>query len=391
MKKQEQGHQKENPIYQEYQLNLNLYNKGKAKLGIELLINTFNVYREHKQEKTALTEALENYSQNAESDLEKLICYEMLSILRKTPELLSDKILPTLESFLKNHSGHLMDIDLKQLKKYFQSIELRDSSLTDHIKPLQKTIHIIPNSIGDKNSTNITHRINQLLEIVGMNEKLTDDEKNSQNIESETLNSFIKRGDWWEISFKGKSTIISNIKGLRYIHELLTKPGEDISCYDLEKTIDISDPEILDAKKISASLKPDSYKKDDGAKQLPTVDREPIIDDQADREIKKKIKDLKYDLEKAQELYDHKKEANIREEINQILKYYNSSRNKYGGKRVFPTGPEKSRQRVLKNITTAQNKIRKRLPALADHLKEYLDTGNDCKYKNQDSIEWELY
>ena len=75
MKKQEQGHQKENPIYQEYQLNLNLYNKGKAKLGIELLINTFNVYREHKQEKTALTEALENYSQNAESDLEKLICY----------------------------------------------------------------------------------------------------------------------------------------------------------------------------------------------------------------------------------------------------------------------------------------------------------------------------
>ncbi|SVE12503.1 uncharacterized protein METZ01_LOCUS465357, partial [marine metagenome] len=38
MKKQEQDHQKKNPIYQEYQLNLNLYNKGKTQLGIEFLI-----------------------------------------------------------------------------------------------------------------------------------------------------------------------------------------------------------------------------------------------------------------------------------------------------------------------------------------------------------------
>ena len=53
MKKQEQDHQKKNPIYQEYQLILNEYNEGKAKLGIEFLINTFNVYCEHKQETTA--------------------------------------------------------------------------------------------------------------------------------------------------------------------------------------------------------------------------------------------------------------------------------------------------------------------------------------------------
>ena len=74
MKKQEQDHQKENTIYQEYQLILNGYNEGKAQLGIEFLINIFNVYCEHKQETTALIKALERYSQNAESDLEKLIC-----------------------------------------------------------------------------------------------------------------------------------------------------------------------------------------------------------------------------------------------------------------------------------------------------------------------------
>ena len=166
MKKQEQDHQKENLIYQEYQLILNEYNEGKAKLGIELLINIFNVYCEHKQETTVLTKALERYSQNAESDLEKLICYEMLSILRKTPELLSDKILPTLESFLDKYSGQLMDIDLQPLEKYFQSIKNRDSSLYDKVIEFQNKITVIPFSIPSKQSEITSYHIAQLAMLV---------------------------------------------------------------------------------------------------------------------------------------------------------------------------------------------------------------------------------
>ena len=166
MKKQEQDHQKKNPIYQEYQLILNEYNEGKAKLGIELFINIFNVYCEHKQETTVLTKALERYSQNAESDLEKLICYEMLSILRKTPELLSDKILPTLESFLDKYSGQLMDKDLPPLKKYFQAIKNRDSSLYDKVIEFQNKITVIPFSIPSKQSEITSYHIAQLAMLV---------------------------------------------------------------------------------------------------------------------------------------------------------------------------------------------------------------------------------
>ena len=166
MKKQEQDHQKENTIYQEYQLILNGYNEGKAQLGIELLINIFNVYCEHKQETTVLTKALEHYSQNAESDLEKLICYEMLSILRKTPELLSDKILPTLESFLDKYSGQLMDIDLQPLEKYYQSIKNRDSSLYDKVIEFQNKITVIPFSILSKQSKITSYHIEQLAMLV---------------------------------------------------------------------------------------------------------------------------------------------------------------------------------------------------------------------------------
>ncbi len=47
------------------------------------------------------------------------------------------------------------------------------------------------------------------------------------------VNSFINKGDYWEIKFDGKSEIVKNLAGIRYIATLLERPGKSISCREL--------------------------------------------------------------------------------------------------------------------------------------------------------------
>ena len=204
------------------------------------------------------------------------------------------------------------------------------------------------------------------------------------------LNTFIYARNVWEISFNGKSVSLSNTFGLKYIHYILDQPRVHISCFDIEKSLDIGDSTLINTEEIKTNTSQDGSQKKNGNGSFPPVKGYEIIDDQAEKEYKEKLKDLYDEYQTSIELSDTIRKEEIESEIDQINHQLKSGRNIHGRKREFSTDSEKCRQRVLRNYKTALKNIDKHLPELANYLKDQIVTGFYYIYKHEDSTEWTL-
>jgi hypothetical protein len=204
------------------------------------------------------------------------------------------------------------------------------------------------------------------------------------------LNTFIYTRTVWEISFNGKSVSLSNTFGLKYIHYILDQPRVHISCFDIEKSLDIGDSTLINTEEIKTNTSQDGSQKKNGNGSFRPVKGYEIIDDKAEKEYKEKLKNLldKYKTEK--ELGDTTRKGELEIEIDQLYHQLNSGRNIHGRKKEFSTDSEKCRQRVLRNYKTALKNINKHLPELANYLKDQIVTGFSYIYKHEDSTEWTL-
>ncbi len=61
------------------------------------------------------------------------------------------------------------------------------------------------------------------------------DEKAAEEKEqiSDTTPSFIRKGEYWEVSHGGKTEMVRNLDGINYIVTLLEKPGTSVTCREL--------------------------------------------------------------------------------------------------------------------------------------------------------------
>ena len=224
----------------------------------------------------------------------------------------------------------------------------------------------------------------------GSPRKLKDRSKHPDD-SKKSLNTFIYTPNVWEISFKGESVALPKSIGLKYIHYILEQPKVHISCFDIEKSLDIGDSTLINTEEIKTNTRQDrSRKKNGNGPFLPAKGYE-IIDDTAERQYKEKLKDLKYNYEVARDLGDITRQDEYLIEIEQISAQLKASRNIHGKKKTFSSDAEKCRQRVLRNYNTALKNINRYLPELAEYLKNHINTGFSYIYEKDDSTEWTLY
>jgi len=167
---------------------------------------------------------------------------------------------------------------------------------------------------------------------------------------------FIRRGDYWTIRYQGQGTILKATRGLDCLGYLLRYPARDVHVSQLLATpIDLPLPAFFQ-------------------------DAGPILDSQAKAEYKRRIDELRDDLEEAERFNDSYRAARARSQMDAVAEQLAAAVGFGGRDRRSSSEAERARSAVTKRIKEAINRVGKIMPALGRHLAARIKTGYFCSY-----------
>lgn len=186
-----------------------------------------------------------------------------------------------------------------------------------------------------------------------------EDEKETEvkPIARDTFNQFSFKGDFWLIRYAGKSINVKDSKGMKLISVLLNRPRTDMSPTELVNLFNKPDPDALS----KSQARTDSD-------LLPSGDSSQLsIDEQTISTIKKKIVELREDIQDAINIQDSITAEKARSEIDSLVAFLN--KNTYRGKvKLMNSTMEKDRKSVGIAIRRAIETIQQTHEELAAHL-----------------------
>jgi hypothetical protein len=218
-------------------------------------------------------------------------------------------------------------------------------------------------------------------------------EPRTQNPAPDTPGSatvFRKEGDYWTVAFAGHVARLKDAKGLQYIAHLLRHPGQEFHVSQLIAAIGDAGADLSPG----ASSGPIDWdaRASDAIHERGLGDAGPVLDAKAKAEYKRRIDDLRSELEEAERFNDPGRAARAREEIEVISEQLTAAVGLGGRDRHAASEAERARLAVTKRIKAALAKIRDANPALAQHLTAAITTGYFCSYapKADTPTSWSL-
>ncbi|MBT3820104.1 MAG: hypothetical protein HOC91_00155 [Nitrospinaceae bacterium] len=199
-------------------------------------------------------------------------------------------------------------------------------------------------------------------------------------------NTFIKKGDFWTISFRKKDIgPIKHTVGLVYIHHLLQFPGKIVNAFELSNLNNqdtrSSPADLLNqtaaSDRLNENITSDAFGNDGDA-----------INYYTSKTINNRLRDLREEIVEAKENNDLGRVNKFSEEIQELENYLNSSIGLKGRPRKLNDIPEKARSAVSKAIHRAFSHLEPHSPELVAHLKKNIQTGFDCCYNPENKIDW---
>jgi hypothetical protein len=186
---------------------------------------------------------------------------------------------------------------------------------------------------------------------------------------------FRNEGDFWTVAYRGMTSRLRDVKGLRYLGYLLAHPGEQIHVNQLVMVI-----EGGAGAEISTALSPTSV----AAATLEIAgdlgDAGPALDLRAQAEYRHRLGELRAELEEAERFNDVGRVEGMRGEIEFLNAELSASAGIGGRPRRIAAHLERARVAVGKNIHGAVEKIRQRNPQLGHYLSACIKTGYFCAY-----------
>ncbi|MFN2595065.1 MAG: AAA family ATPase [Actinomycetota bacterium] len=183
-----------------------------------------------------------------------------------------------------------------------------------------------------------------------------------------SYSEFRLEGDYWTISYQGRTSRLKDTKGLRYMAYLLKNPGAEIHVLDLVRTLSgtAEDPPNTST---DVDLRADLF-----------GDAGSVLDERAKREYKKRIQELREEVEEAEEFNDLERAARAKEEIEYLVDALSSAVGLGGRDRKAASNAERARVSVTKAIKDALKRISSADAKLGDHLMTTVRTGTYCGY-----------
>ena len=185
--------------------------------------------------------------------------------------------------------------------------------------------------------------------------------------------AYVLRGDYWTIRYQGQIARLKTTRGLHCLACLLRHPGREFHVSEL--IVDLIQVPVLAETRIAGH--------EESVLEVTTAHSKgpgPILDARAKAEYKRRLHDLREDLDEAAQFSDRERAAKVQEEMDSISEQLAMAIGLGGRKRQAGSDAERARSAVTKRIKESINRISGPVPALGRHLAARIKTGFFCSY-----------
>jgi tetratricopeptide (TPR) repeat protein len=167
-------------------------------------------------------------------------------------------------------------------------------------------------------------------------------------------NVFRREGDYWSVVFEGRTVRVRDLKGMRYLAQLLAHPGREFHVLDLVAA-ETGEPTVLG-------------------------DAGEILDDRAKTAYRRRVVEIEEDIEQARALGDARREAQADAERDFLVRELAGAVGLGGRDRRAASASERARSGVTRAIRQGIARISEHHPQLGEHLGSAVRTGTYCSY-----------
>ncbi len=192
---------------------------------------------------------------------------------------------------------------------------------------------------------------------------------------------FARQGDYWAIGYQRHVALLKDSRGLHDLALLLRNPGREFHVCELVEQ-GVGRPTLL---------RKDRHITGDGQGSV-LSDAGPILDERAKAEYKRRLDDLRRDLEEAERFNDTTRAERDREEVDALAEQLAAAVGLGGRNRRIGSGTERARSAVTKRIKSSIRRIGETIPLLGSHLATRVRTGYFCSYSPhpERSLAWKF-
>ncbi|TYB54373.1 AAA family ATPase [Nonomuraea sp. PA05] len=183
----------------------------------------------------------------------------------------------------------------------------------------------------------------------------------------ETSGEFRRDGAVWALAFAGRSAHMPDAKGLRDLHILLSRPGDDVPAVTL--------------------LAPEGGEIVVAARRM---GGDEVLDEEARSRYRRRLVLLDEEIDRAAGLGDDDRAAELDRERAALLAELRAAAGLGGRTRRLGDEAERARKTVTARIRDTLRKLDHAHPELAAHLRAAVSTGSTCRYRPRDPIAWRL-
>jgi tetratricopeptide (TPR) repeat protein len=167
-------------------------------------------------------------------------------------------------------------------------------------------------------------------------------------------NVFRREGDYWSVVFEGRTVRVRDVKGMRYLAQLLAHPGREIHVLDL----------------VAAET----------GQQTALGDAGEILDERAKTAYRRRLEEIEADIDQARALGDAGREAQADAERDFLVRELARAVGFGGRDRRAASASERARSGVTRAVRQAIARIGDHHPELGEHLNRAVRTGTHCAY-----------
>src|SRR6202158_4205913 len=203
---------------------------------------------------------------------------------------------------------------------------------------------------------------------------------------------FRKEGEYWTIGYGGKSFRLKDTKGLGYLAHLIRHPTVEFHVLDLVGGIAGQHDDDETGKSARGLPRGEEDLEKAGIHIASLGDAGETLDDQAKVAYRRRLSDLREELEEAKEKGNVARAERAENEIDALTKELSRAVGLGGRHRRAASASERGRQSITKTIKAVLERIAQSDATLGDRLSRCIKTGTFCSYQPDPDlpIGWEF-
>src|SRR4029077_15228851 len=202
-----------------------------------------------------------------------------------------------------------------------------------------------------------------------------------RDVRSARKGIFRKEGEYWTIGYGANVFRLKDSKGLAYLAYLLRNPGTEFHALDVIGGIAVHSQEDQTKLSIPGLAHGDEHLDRAGMHIGNLSDAGEMLDEQAKAAYRRRLSELREELEQAKELGNVERAEQAEKEMDALVRELSSAVGLGGRNRRAASASERARQSVSKTIKAVLERIAQSDATLGDIFSRCIQTGVFCSYQ----------